>query len=125
MRTKVLIGAIAIGIGIGIGTAIYYSMSANKDKDNYEKDHENNGENILGKNEISESIVNNDNNDTDEINLSSVKQGTASTIKERHEEAAQIMRESMERIYEENESIPEEVDGEIDEINAQLDDLLN
>lgn len=117
MKKATLIGAIMIGIG----AAIYYYFIKNDSK---EKKSNKSHENDFFKNEMSDIVVNNEDSDKEIINLSAAKEETSNTIRARHEEAAQIIRESMEHIYEESPSTPRTEESEADEINSQLDDLL-
>lgn len=111
MKKATLIGAIIIGIG----AAIYYCFIKNDSK---EKQSKKSDKSDFCKNEMSDIVVNNEDTDKEIINLSAAKQETSSTIRERHEEAAQIIRESMEHIYEESPKAPETEESEADEINA-------
>lgn len=117
MKKIITIGAFLIGIG----TVIYYFYTKTEKK---ETQYSNPEKNESIKKEMSNVIVTAEDTEKEMKNLSSVKQEASSMIKEKHEEAAQIIRESLEHIYEESPEASMNEKSEADDINAQLDDLL-
>ena len=115
MKKFAAIGAIIIGIGV----AIYYFVTKTDKNETFYSETD---KSEIQKRKVSD--VNMTTEDKEMVNLSSAKQEASSTIKERHEEAAQIIRESVEHIYEVRPESFETEESEVDEINAQLDDLL-
>lgn len=117
MKKVAAIGAIIIGIGVAI---YYFVTKTDKKETRYTETDKSESQ----KNKMSDVSKTTEDNEKEMVNLSSAKQEASSTIKERHEEAAQIIRESLEHIYEVSPESPEQEKSEADEINAQLDDLL-
>ena len=81
-----------------------------------------------GKTSVSTTVINTEDEcKTDDLKerLNESKTEIVQSMQERHEEAAQIMKEALENIRSEQVYTESENNATLDELNSQLDDLMN
>ena len=106
------VGAVAAGIIGALAINLLNNLIAKKQKAELLRDRVDKGNEVLS---TQKKII-----DLNEVKLETIKSGVSEEIKERHEEAAEIMRESIENVLSNN---SESNDTEFRKINQRLDVL--
>lgn len=125
---KIAIGAGALLL-IG-GYLVYEWYKSEKDNNSKEctKKFNSDCNDEYGKTSVSTNVINTEDEcKTDDLKerLNESKTEIVQSMQERHEEAAQIMKEALENIRSEQVYTESENNATLDELNSQLDDLMN
>lgn len=109
-----------IGLGVAVGTAAYviWDKTSKSENDILKSPVAKTTQNV------EESTIQPSDALNAEVNIDEVRTSVAKTVSERHEEAAQIMKNAVDVIYQRSE-VSEEETAELDRISRELDNLLN